>query len=85
MIKSATLSPPNIGYVGLSDAYGGQHMEINLTKIPSDISELTNWLRDFKTKYEWEEKLRQENPVLADAYDSYKMVLNLVSTNEGNI
>jgi hypothetical protein len=53
------------------------HFEISTNtelKILDDI----NWLKDFRKKVEKEEKLRSDNPALADIWESYQTMLRIV-------
>lgn len=67
--------PPNFGFITVSDTFGGQRHVFNVAQ---PIVEDLQWLREYRQKLEQEEKLRESNPALRNAWDSYQTMLRIV-------
>ena len=65
----------HVGYVNKQDTHGG--VDYTLYIDPQMIDDL-RWLRKHKTRIESEEKIRNENPAVASAYEQYQTVLKIV-------
>ena len=58
-------------WVSANDVYGGQELRINMS---STAKENLYWLQTFRVEYEKEQKLREENAAVKNAWEQYQVV-----------
>lgn len=70
-----TVSHPEIMFVNKTDTYGGVQYTLNFNY---DVVESLRWIKEHRARLDREAKARAENPSIAEAYEQYQTVLNLV-------
>ena len=61
-------------YTSMNDVYGGQELRINMN---ANAKDNLMWLQQFRYEYEKEQKLREENVAVKNAWEQYQVVKTL--------
>ena len=61
-------------YTTMNDVYGGQELRINMN---ANAKDNLMWLQQFRYEYEKEQKLREENVAVKNAWEQYQVVKTL--------